>query len=153
MVLTEKVCAYPCLALLCCRVALESALTVVQLDLRPMPGQSLPPSAPPPPMPSTSSLSLSSSPLRTATTPSTGTTPGDAAAIAAAQGLHALRFKLCFAPMKALATTAQLAVKRSSGARWVFDVHLTVSHHATWLHLRLDLCKMQSVVMMQPYKL
>jgi hypothetical protein len=38
-----------------------------------------------------------------------------------------LRLRLHFAPQKAVAATVQLAVKCSTGARWVYDVNLLVS--------------------------
>lgn len=39
-------------------------------------------------------------------------------------GDEPLRFLLAFSPVKALLATVQLAVERSTGGRWLFDVHL-----------------------------
>jgi hypothetical protein len=44
-----------------------------------------------------------------------------------AEAAHLLRLRLGFAPQKAVAAVVQLAVSCSTGARWVYDVHLAVS--------------------------
>jgi len=50
---------------------------------------------------------------------------GDAPASAGASPV--LRFKLRFAPQKAMSSLLQLAVTCSSGSRWVYDLQLVVS--------------------------
>lgn len=52
---------------------------------------------------------------------------GSSAGAAAADTPPMLRFRLGFAPHKAITATVQLAVTCSSGARWVYDIHLVVS--------------------------
>jgi hypothetical protein len=42
-------------------------------------------------------------------------------------GAAVLRYKLRFSPLKALSCTVQLAVVRSTGGRWLFDINLMVS--------------------------
>lgn len=54
---------------------------------------------------------------------------------AAAADAPVMRYKLCFAPQKAIVAGVQLAVICSTGARWVYDVNLTVSYHCCPIRL------------------
>ncbi|KAF8055917.1 CFAP47 [Scenedesmus sp. PABB004] len=59
--------------------------------------------------------------------------PQDAGARGAAEGSAppppppALRFRMAFAPLRAVSAVAQLSVSASSGARWLYDLHLAAA--------------------------
>ena len=99
--------------------ALQSALVVEQLDATP---------APAPAGTAAAAAAAKEKPTKARIgLPKTPAASASAASKDSLSGAAVMRYKLRFSPLKALSCAVQLAVVRSTGGRWLYDVNLSVS--------------------------